>query len=93
MNLDTILTNPRITEKAVRSMNHNVYTFDVTPRANKIDIARAIKHVYKFDPVKVAVVTVKASSKLNRRTGKLGKIAGGKKAYVYLKKGDTIAVF
>lgn len=93
MNLDTVLKNPRITEKAVRAMNGNVYTFDIDPRANKIDVAAAIKHVYKFTPVKVAVATVRAQEKTNRRTGKTGHTSGGKKAYVYLKKGDTIAVF
>lgn len=93
MNLDQVLVKPRITEKAVRSMNANVYTFDIDPRANKIDVARAVKHVYSFTPVKVSVVTIRASKKLNRRTGKMGQTSGGKKAYVYLKKGDTIAVF
>jgi large subunit ribosomal protein L23 len=93
MNLDKVLTKPRITEKAVRSMNQNVYTFDIDPRANKIDVTKAVKHVYSFTPVKVAVVTVKAKEKRNRRTGKAGMTSGGKKAYVYLKKGDTIAVF
>lgn len=93
MNYDDILIKPRITEKAVRGMNTNTYTFDVSPRANKLTVASAIKHVYGFTPVSVRIVVSKPQAKSDRRTGKMGQLAGGKKAMVQLKKGDTIAVF
>jgi large subunit ribosomal protein L23 len=93
MNLDDILTKPRITEKAVRAMNGNVYTFDISPRANKLDVAAAIRHVYGFTPTAVRIVVSKTQAKSDRKTGKMGQLAGGKKAMVQLKKGDTIAVF
>jgi ribosomal protein L23 len=93
IHLDDILTKPRITEKAVRGMNTNTYTFDVPPHANKPLVFQAIKHVYGFTPVAVRIIVSKPQAKSDRRSGKMGQLAGGKKAMVQLKKGDTIAVF
>jgi ribosomal protein L23 len=44
--------------------------------------------IYKVNPVKIAVVTINSKSVISRRNGKKGTKGGGKKAYVYLKKGD-----
>ncbi len=93
MDLNDILHKPRITEKAVRGMNTNTYTFDVSPRANKPLILQAIRHVYGFTPVAVRVIVSKTQAKNDRKTGKMGQLSGGKMAMVTLKKGDTIAVF
>jgi large subunit ribosomal protein L23 len=92
LSLDAVLKRPRITEKSVTGMNTGSYCFEIDPRANKTQVAAAIKHVYKLTPVKVAIVRIPARTVRNRRTGKLGTTAALKKAYVYLKKGDTIAV-
>jgi large subunit ribosomal protein L23 len=92
LSLDAILKRPRITEKSVRGMNGGSYCFEIDARANKYHVAAAIKHVYKLTPLKVAIVRIPAREVKNRRTGKLGMTAALKKAYVYLKKGDTIAV-
>jgi len=70
----------------------NVYTFDVAPAATKRDIARAVQSLYKVKPRKIAVVRIRQKEVRNMRTGKSGVKKGGKKAYVYLKQGDTIAV-
>jgi len=89
--LSSVLKKPRITEKgAVISGINNVYPFDVSVDANKKDIREAVKLIYKVNPVKIAVVTVPTKSVRSRRTGKMGTKSGGKKAYVYLKKGDKI---
>lgn len=92
LSLDAVLRRPHITEKSVRGMNGGSYCFEIDPRANKTQVAAAIKHVYKLTPRRVAIVNIPAKTVRNRRTGKLGTTAGVKKAYVYLKKGDTIAV-
>ncbi len=84
-----ILTRPRITEKATMSASQNVYVFDVSPRANKNQIAEAVKDVYGITPVKVCVATIPTKTSVNRR-GMETTTGGGKKAYVYLKRGDTI---
>lgn len=87
-----VLTNPRITEKATDAQKANVYVFDISPRATKRDIIRAIGQIYKVSPVKVNVVTYPSKIKRSPRTGKTGVKGGGRKAYVYLKKGETITV-
>ena len=50
-----VIVGPRITEKAAYSAEKNAYTFNVSVRSNKIQIARAIKFLYNVDPVKVTV--------------------------------------
>lgn len=70
----------------------NVYTFDVQPKANKTEIAKAIFEIYKVKPAKVAIVNMKARKVLSRRTGERGTRGGGKKAYVYLNKEDKINI-
>ena len=87
----SVLQNPRITEKATICAEGSVYVFDIDPRATKRDIIRAVQQIYKVLPVKVNVVTVPSKQKRSARTGKIGVKKGGRKAYVYLKKGETIA--
>src|SRR3989344_962965 len=90
--LSHVLKNPRITEKATMHQATGVYTFDVADSANKQSIARAIASIYKVTPHKIRIVTIMAKQKRNARTGKRGVTRGGKKAYVYLKKGETITL-
>lgn len=83
-----IILSPRVTEKAARVAGDNVYTFNVATSATKIEIAKAIQDLYGVVPVKVATATLKY--KPVQRRGVFGVKGGGKKAMVYLKKGDTI---
>jgi large subunit ribosomal protein L23 len=87
-----VLKNPRITEKASMHQNISVYTFDVATSATKTQIAAAIRSVYKVSPRKVRIVQVPAKKTRSTRTGKRGVKIGGKKAYVYLKNGETITI-
>ena len=84
----SVIRNPRITEKAAYASDKNVYTFDVTARASKIEIVKAIKSIYNVVPVKVNVVAIPKKRVVRKNT--LGVKGGGKKAYVFLKKGDKI---
>lgn len=86
-----ILTRPRITEKATSVSQNNVYVFDVAPHANKKLIAAAVKDVYGITPTHVRVTKIATKVKMTRR-GKATTVGGGKKAYVFLKKGDTIEI-
>ena len=88
----SVLKNPRITEKATIRSAESVYVFDIAASATKRDIARAVQQIYKVSPAKVNVVTVPTKIKRNARTGKMGTKKGGRKAYVYLKKGETITI-
>lgn len=85
------LIRPRITEKASVLSSKNIYVFDILPRANKKEVAAAVFKKYGFKPVKVNITTVKEKRILSRR-GTSGIKSGGKKALVYLKKGDKIEI-
>lgn len=87
-NLAGIIKRPRVTEKASMSAESNVFAFEVATSANKKTIAAAIKDMFNVTPVKVAIVPIPKKQVFVRN--KKGITGGGKKAYVYLKKGDTI---
>ncbi|MEK9181758.1 MAG: 50S ribosomal protein L23 [Patescibacteria group bacterium] len=86
--MKTIIKNPRITEKASNAQEQNVYTFDVFSSANKIEIKKAIFTLYKVHPVKVNVLSIPRKTTMLK--GRVGVKGGGRKAVVYLKKGDKI---
>ena len=69
-----------------------IYAFDVANVSNKREVLQAVRELYKVTPIKVRVVTIPSKIKRSARTGKSGVRGGGKKAYVYLKKGDTITL-
>ena len=86
-----ILVKPLITEKATNLASENKYVFVVSGRANKIEVAKAIKAVYGVKPLKINIVNV--SGKKVRR----GKISGvrsdWRKAIVTLSKGEAIKIY
>jgi large subunit ribosomal protein L23 len=86
--LSGVIKRPRITEKASMKAEANVYAFEVATDANKKTIAAAVKQMFNVSPLKVAIVRIPKKNKFIR--GKIGVTGGGKKAYVYLKKGETI---
>ncbi len=88
--LDRVLTNPRITEKATAHTEQNVYVFDVVTDANKFQVKEAVKVLYKVSPVKINIAQVPSKRIFYR--GKKGVKSGGKKAFVYLKEGDKISI-
>lgn len=79
---------PRVTEKAGLLAEKGIYTFDVQIDANAQQIAAAIKSAYKVTPIKVNVSPIKSKAMFSRN--KKGKTVAGKKAYVFLAKGDKI---
>ncbi len=87
-----VLIAPRITEKGAYLSSQGAYVFNVATDANKHDIMAAVKKIYNVTPRKVTVVTVPRKAMQTRSTNRTGKTAGGKKAYVFLKKGETIEI-
>lgn len=86
-----VLFRPRVTEKATeKSANDNVYVFEIFKNITKKDVASAIHSKYNVRPFKISIV--KIPSKKIRSRGKVGFRSSGKKAYVYLKKGDKIEI-
>ena len=90
--LSHVLKHARITEKATMHSEQGVYTFDIAKSASKRDISMAIQQLYKVTPRMVRVVSVPMKVRRNARTGRTGVKSGGKKAYVYLKKGEMITI-
>lgn len=88
--LSRIITGIRITEKSVNQGDKNVYTFNVRRDATKFQVRDAIKALYNVTPVKVNIVNKKPALRLAGSKNRMVKESGAKKAYVYLKKGDTI---
>lgn len=84
-----LILGPRVTEKGALGAEKGIYTFNVAPRANKNEIKKAIKMLYNVMPTKISVTQITEKTKM-RRGGVMGTKQGGKKAVVYLKKGDTI---
>ena len=92
LGLAHVLKHARITEKASMQQVSGVYVFDISERATKRDVVQAVRSLYNVTPRKVAVIRVPSKSTRSMRTGKSGVKTGGKKAYVYLKSGETITV-
>ncbi len=86
--LSKIIRGPRITEKASRVAEQNVYVFNIDPAASKKAVAFAIEARYNVVPLRVRTVNMKRKQVVSR--GKKGMVGGGKKAYIYLKAGQTI---
>ena len=86
-----ILIKPLVTEKVTNLGVLNQYVFAVASKANKIEVARAVKAVYGVKPVKVNMIKM-----LGKKAG-YGRISGKrkdwKKAIVTLSAGQTIKVY
>jgi len=83
-----ILKEPHVTEKATELTENNQYVFKIFPKANKIEVKRAVEDLYNVDVLKVRIIH---SPEKPRRLGRTeGKKAGFKKAIVRVKEGQTI---
>lgn len=89
-NLEGVLLKPHFTEKSVGFGEKNIYTFEVTRNATKFAVRDAVKALYNVTPVKINIVNKLPANRKKGSTGRTIKVPGMKKAYVYLKKGDTI---
>jgi large subunit ribosomal protein L23 len=89
---NNILREFRVTEKAANlAANLNQYSFEVDPRANRKEIARAVEKVFNVTVTKVNILIRKPKVKTDRsRGGRPGTKGGHKRAIVSLKEGDKI---
>jgi large subunit ribosomal protein L23 len=79
-----------LTEKAtLLSEKNNQYVFRVSPKANKIEIKRAVEQLFKKTVVDVNTANFTGKKK-RERTANFGRRANWKKAVVTLKEGDKI---
>ena len=88
---------PHVSEKTFKAaQGENIYTFNVSPAFNKIQIKEAIESQYKVTVEDIKTATVKGKPKntpVRRSQPIKGRRSATKKAYVKLKSGDRIAVF
>jgi large subunit ribosomal protein L23 len=84
------LKTPQVTEKATGLVDQNQYVFKVWPRANKVEIKKAIEGLYGVDVMSMKII------KVPRKRRRLGRISGWrrgyKKAIVRIKEGQKIEV-
>lgn len=79
-----------LTEKAtLLSDQLNQYVFRVSPRANKLEIKRAIEVLFKKTVVSVNTSNF-AGKKKRERTASFGRKASWKKAIVTIKEGEKL---
>ncbi len=88
--VNKVILAPRVTEKASLQSSANAYTFIVAKDATKHTVLSEIKKEYKVTPRAINITNMPRKNTFIR--GKWGTQAGIKKAIVFLKKGDTIAL-
>ena len=85
-----LLRRPIITEKATNASENGAVVFEVSMKASKSDIKKAVEELFK---VKVkGVNTLISKGKVKRFKGVMGRRKNIKKAYVMLEDGNTIDV-
>lgn len=87
-----ILISPMLSEKSTNQrFANNYYVFRVNPEANKIEIKKAIET--RFNVIVDGVQTVSTLGKMKKTRGVAGQRSNWKKAFVRIRKGDTISEF
>ncbi len=86
-----ILSKPLITEKASYLQSVGQYVFEVHPKANKIEIKKAVAAIYRVQPVSVNII--KSNGKYVRYGRHVGQTKSIKKAVITLKEGDKIEIY
>lgn len=86
MRLYRLLKKPIVTEKTSNmSLQKNVYVFEVSLDATKIDIKKAIKELYWVEVANVNIVNTREKVRFGRKGGLQVRKRSSKKAYVTLK--------
>lgn len=93
MDQSLILKRPIISEKSLTSASFGEYTFEVSLKASKEKIAKAVKEVFGVDATAVKIIVVKGRTKRALKTRKTIKISPWKKAMVKVKSGQKIDLF
>ncbi|OGZ18833.1 MAG: 50S ribosomal protein L23 [Candidatus Nealsonbacteria bacterium RBG_13_42_11] len=85
-----VIKVPHITERANILSGKNQYVFKIWPRANKIEVKKAVENIFGVDVVSVKIINIPEKK---RRVGKIeGKTSGYKKAIVRIAAGQKIEV-
>ena len=92
MNGYQIIRRPLVTEKSTLSKeNNNQLVFEVAPKANKVEIRRAIESIFNVRVLKIRTIHMNGKKK---RIGRIiGRRRNWKKAIVTLGAGERIEFF
>jgi large subunit ribosomal protein L23 len=92
MNANQIIRRPLVTEKStILREEGNVLAFEVDPKANKIEVKRAVEELFKVKVDDVRLFNVRG--KMKRMGRWAGKRRDWRKAYVRLKAGEKAPEF
>jgi large subunit ribosomal protein L23 len=92
VNVHQVIKRPLVTEKSTIAREEgNVVTFAVDPRANKVEIQRAVEALFEVEVLDVRTM------RMPRKKRRMGKFVGSrpewKKAIVELAEGQSIEFF
>jgi len=85
----SVIKSPLITEKSSVAQSSRQYAFSVDPRANKVEIKKAVEKLYNVKVAKVQSMVVKGTVK-RVRANQSGVTPAWKKAIVSLREGFEI---
>ncbi|MDX1607646.1 MAG: 50S ribosomal protein L23 [Candidatus Spechtbacterales bacterium] len=85
-----VVLRPHISEKSMAKTDDRKYVFEITSRANKNEVARAVEELYNTKVEKVNII--KSPAKRKRYRFEQGKTTRPDKAVVTLAKGQEIEV-
>ena len=89
-----IIIKPVVSEKSYAAYDGNVYTFVVSPDANKIEIRKAVEELFATKVASVRTINRKGKRKRNRTSGVWSSRATRKRAIVTLAAGEeSIDIF
>lgn len=88
-----VIIRPIVSEKSYAALDVNIYTFEVAPGANKIQIKQAVEEIFGVKVINVNTLNRAGKRKRNRRTGTWGQRSNQKRAIVSLAAGESIEIF
>jgi large subunit ribosomal protein L23 len=91
MNSNDIILRPVISEKSTSLMDQSKYVFQVSFKANKLMIKRAVNELFGVKAEKINIVLVRGKKKRVRY--RVGRTSAWKKAVVTLQPGKKIEIF
>lgn len=86
-----IVRKPVMTEKSTNLQeSENTYTFEVHPKANKVEVRKAVETIFDVKVKRVNIINM--PSKIRRVLGRPGRVSAWKKALVTLNEGQAIDI-
>lgn len=88
-----IIKKPIISEKSMKDAEKRKYTFEVSKSSHKDEIKKAIEKMFSVNVVSVTSTVTKGRSMRFGRRRTVKNLSSIKKATVFLKEGQSIALF